>query len=78
MNNQNYDINNQEDFLMRLKIYEDREKRRRDTCKKYHLTQKGKEKRRLASNKYYWRKIKKSYHPIYNPEAQQPQLIETN
>ena len=37
-----------------------------EKMKRYRNTQKGKDATRLASKKYYYRKIKK-HHPIYNP-----------
>ena len=68
MNKNNYEINGDEDFLKRFKRFEEAEKKKKIYCKKYHMTEKGKSKRRLASCRYYWRKVKKAYHPIYNKD----------
>lgn len=37
-------------------------------CKKYSKTKKGKEKSLLSSRVYYWKRIKKQYHPDYNAD----------
>ena len=44
------------DFTERIKKFEDKEKRTKNSIKKYHLSDKGKIARREASKRYYQRK----------------------
>lgn len=52
------------ELKLKLQTLKDNNKR---YCKTYSKTEKGKIKGRKSSSVYYWKRIKKQYHPIFNP-----------
>tara|TARA_R110001606_G_scaffold80471_1_gene185703 strand:- start:121 stop:312 length:192 start_codon:yes stop_codon:yes gene_type:complete len=53
--------------ILKMKLNKIKENNK-EYCKKYSKTVNGKIKNRRSSSVYYWKRIKKQYHIIYNPD----------